>query len=136
MTIGFSTSQFCKAGGMGSGNQGPDRESDWPGVTKNKQTPLVSQSLQPDLGASVVLNCLKETRQGQVIIPVWPQKKQTQRVKALPKGSLQATGEERHRGLPGGGASIWAGRSRGRQSRQALFRGMASLLMANFFKLK
>lgn len=94
MTIGFSTSQFCKAGGMGSGNQGPDRESDWPGVTKNKQTPLVSQNSQPDLGASVVLNCLKETRQGQVIIPVWPQKKQTQRVKALPKGSLQATGEE------------------------------------------
>lgn len=64
MTIGFSTSQFCKAGGMGSGNQGPDRESDWPGVTKNKQTPLVSQNSQPDLGASVVLNCLKETRHG------------------------------------------------------------------------
>lgn len=39
------------------------KPSDWPGVTKNKHTSLVSQNLQPGLGASVV-NCLKETRVG------------------------------------------------------------------------
>lgn len=49
---------------MVSGNQGPDRESDWPRGTKNKHTSLVSQNLQPGLGASVILNCLKETRHG------------------------------------------------------------------------